>query len=52
MNKKDFLWLCEQYSIAPAIVMEDEFVKDILKSKRLDSIQKQLLISSYLRENY
>lgn len=52
MTKKDFIWICGQYSIDPSIVLEDEFVKDILKSKRFDSIQKQLLISSHLKENY
>ena len=52
MSKKDFIWICGQYSIDPSIVMEDTFVRDILKSKRLDGIKKQLLISSHLKENY
>ena len=50
MSKKDFIWICGQYSIDPSIVMEDEFVKDILKSKRLDGIKKQLF--NKLRNTY
>lgn len=31
MTKQDFIWLCNEHTVAPSIVMEDEGAIQILK---------------------
>lgn len=51
MTKTDFIWLCNQHTIDPSIVLEDEGVKRILKLKWRD-VKKQLALNTYLTNNY
>jgi len=50
MKYEDFLWICEMHTIDPQIAMEDEMVRKILKMQ-LSSLNMQLLLNSYLKEN-
>jgi hypothetical protein len=51
MNKKDFIWLCNEHTINPSIAIEDEGVRNILKLK-MSSVKKQIALSTYLTKNY
>ena len=51
MNKKDFIWLCNEHAIDPSIALEDEKVKEILKLK-WNSVKKQIALNTYLTNNY
>jgi hypothetical protein len=51
MKKTDFIWLCNQHTIDPSIALEDERVKNILKSKS-NSLVKQFALNTYFKNNY
>lgn len=51
MTKKDFIWLCNEHTINPSIVLEDEGVIKILKLK-WNSVKKQIALNTYLTNNY
>ena len=51
MNKKDFIWLCNEHSVNPSIVMEDEGAIQILKEFK-GTIFQQMALNSYLTKNY
>ena len=51
MTKKDFIWLCNEHSINPSIVMEDEGAIQILKEFK-GTIFQQMALNSYLKNNY
>ena len=51
MTKQDFIWLRNEHTIDPLIVMEDDGAKQILK-KFKGAILQQMALNSYLTNNY
>jgi hypothetical protein len=51
MNRLDFNYICADHCIDPSIAIEDDGVRDILKSK-MSSIPKQIALSTYLKDNF
>ena len=55
MNKTDFIELCNNVNLDPAIVLENKLIIKTLKeikSKKLNSIKGQLLIATILRTQF
>jgi hypothetical protein len=53
MTRNDFVFICNEYSILPSIVLEDNFVRKILKDDNgKSSIKNELLLSTYIKENF
>jgi len=50
MKYSEFVWICGMHTIDPDIAMENKMVRKILKMK-IHSVNMQLLLSSYLKEN-
>ena len=51
MKVNDFIFICEEYNIDPAIASEDEGVRKILKTPTSD-INQQLMLSGYLNKYF
>ena len=51
MTKKDFIWLCNEHTVDPSIVMEDDGAIQILK-KFKGTVLQQMALNSYLTNNY
>jgi len=51
MTKSDFLFICNSNNINPQLAFENSEVRKILK-KKMNDINKQLLLNSFLKANF
>ena len=51
MKVTQFIFICEEYNIDPALASEDEGVRKILKTPTSD-VNQQLMLSGYLHKHF
>jgi hypothetical protein len=51
MTRTEFIWLCCLHNVDPSIALEDERVKEILKTNK-DSTIQHLALSQHLLINF